>query len=274
MNYRHQYHAGNRADVIKHLILIALLSHLKKKETPFTFIDTHAGKGIYDLTSIEANKTEEYYEGIFSIKKSINKNPLLETYLEMVFNHNQNLPELQFYPGSPLIAHDLLRPQDKMIVNELHPEEYQALRKLLGTKNQVAIHQRDAYEFLPAVIPPQTKRGLVLIDPPFEKPEEINQLENVLKKSWAKWSQGIYLIWLPIKDKNWQAFYDQLKTDISSKILVNEFEWLNPNVLQQKLSGSSLLIINPPWLIEEQIKDIAAILMSNWRGLSFRMEFI
>lgn len=172
--------------------------------------------------------------------------------------------ELQIYPGSPFIAEKLLRQQDQIILNELHPEEYGALKKSFSHYANVSIHQRNAYEFLPAVIPPATKRGLVLIDPPYEKTDEAESILKLLDKSLQKWPQGIYLIWLPIKDTDWESFYQHLKKYNIERILITECEWENLTVDREKLKGSSLVIINAPWKIEQSITEVSQWLMKNW----------
>jgi 23S rRNA (adenine2030-N6)-methyltransferase len=204
MNYSHRYHAGSFADVVKHVILAKLLEHFLKKEAPFCYIDTHAGAGIYDLQSVEANKTVEYESGIarlFAEEKKLSDN--LQPYIEIIKNfQSEKSQRLTRYPGSPWIAEHFLRPQDAMILNEKHPDTATALKASFRYHEQVSIHERDAYELLPAILPlKEIKRALILIDPPFEKKTEMKDIITALEKSLPRFPQAMYLIWVPITDK-------------------------------------------------------------------------
>ena len=190
MNYKHSYHAGNFADVVKHVCLTALIKALSQKDTPFCCIDTHAGAGLYDLTSKEMSKTKEYVNGIEKVIQQNNPPPIVKAYLDCVHQINNRYSgdkygSMQYYPGSPLIARQLIRPHDRIIACELQPDEYQALKNTLGGDKQVAIHHSDGFLGLKAFLPPQERRGLILIDPPYENPDEFDphcpQLTGSLK---------------------------------------------------------------------------------------------
>ncbi|MFI4954316.1 MAG: 23S rRNA (adenine(2030)-N(6))-methyltransferase RlmJ, partial [Gammaproteobacteria bacterium] len=210
MNYQHAYHAGGTADVFKHIVLIQLLTSLHKKPTAFTYFETHAGNALYDLQETPAQKTLEHQTGIGALWDNKNiKHPAIASYLEIVKSVNlaqtassgtsNSTETLNFYPGSSLFACHCLRAQDNAIICELHPDVYQNLRAYFKHDNQVHVHQRNGYEALPALLPPKSQRGLVLIDPPYEITDEFQQLQQVLEKVQARWVMGIYAIWFPIK---------------------------------------------------------------------------
>ena len=251
MNYLHDYHAGSAADVFKHLVLLALIDPLKKKDTAFCYIDTHAGGGIYDLAGESAQKTGEYLDGIAKlIDKSI-KNNLLNHYLTLVRNYNVGINnELRFYPGSPSIVRTELRPQDRMVIMDYNLAVYDQLKTIFGKDKQAQVHHYDGYLGLKAFLPPKEKRGLVLIDPPFEDIYEFKLLSQHIATALQRWSTGIYAIWYPIKNRQQiTAFHKDLVKLNIPKILITEFcPW--PDDVPARLNGSGIIIINPPWQIE------------------------
>lgn len=261
MNYRHIYHAGNFADVVKHLTLIALLSCLKKKTAAFCCLDTHAGAGYYHLFSAMAEKTQEYKTGISKVIAAKNPPPLVKEYLHCLEEINQHFgstdmdlssKHLAYYPGSPLIARQLLRPQDRLIACELHREEHQALRSHFHGDKQAAIHHVDGWQALKAFLPPKEKRGLVFIDPPYENPDEWTYLAQHLLSALKQWETGIYAIWYPIKTRQLSdQLYQKLKQMLKQPIFSIEFMIFPETALY--LSGCGLAIINPPWQFEEQL---------------------
>lgn len=265
MNYRHIYHAGNCADVVKHSLMILLLETLQKKEKGFTYIDTHAGKGEYDLSSVESNKTEEYKQGVFQVKGH-SQHPVLLKYSSIIdqFNGGANM---LWYPGSPCMAEAMLRPQDQMLLNELHSNESQELKALFARDKRVAVHHRDAYEFLPAVLPPNLRRGLVLIDPPFEKKDELLQIQHVLDRAFEKWPQGIYMIWLPLKEASLQNFYEHLRQYPCERKFSLEITWEAPIEKTNALQGSAFVILNLPWQLEEEIASLMKELTQLWQSI-------
>lgn len=265
MNYQHIYHAGNCADVLKHSILILLLESLQKKDKGFSYIDTHAGKGVYDLRSAAANKTQEYKQGIAQVKGR-SKNPGLVKYSSIIDQLNKN-NDLRWYPGSPWIAQAMQRPQDQLILNELHPSEYEELQGLFSREKNVSVHHRDAYEFLPAILPPDLRRGLILIDPPFEKKDELQQIQNVLDKCFEKWPQGIYMIWLPLKEGSLRNFYQHLNRYPCERKFYLEFTWEAPIEKANALQGSAIVILNLPWQLEEEITALMQELTKLWQEI-------
>lgn len=261
MNYRHLYHAGSFADAFKHIVLVSLLQALQQKATPFCFIDTHAGIGCYDLKAKEARKAHEYTTGIERIVNQSKKAPPeVQAYLAAVQSINsdvcvgvdQNVP--RFYPGSPLIARHLLRTQDKMILSELHPQDVQTLKNEFRGDKQVAVHEMDGYLALKAFLPPKEKRGLVLIDPPYEQNDEITRIYKNLKIALERWPTGMYAIWYPIKEKRLaQNLQHKLALLGIDKVLIAELS-IYPEDVPIALNGSGMVIINPPWQLDVRLK--------------------
>lgn len=255
MNYRHHYHAGNFADVMKHVLLIELLQRLGQKDKPFRYLDSHSGAGLYDLSRAPAQKTGEYLDGIHRLMQLSSTErraapPSVQTYLQQV----QQLRDARgqgWYPGSPWLALQNLRPQDGATLVEFQPDVFAELRQNLRTLPQARsaqLHQRDAYEGLPALLPPAEKRGLVLIDPPYEtERKDFPQLVELLQKLHQRWSSGVYALWYPIKDR---ALIDRFekkmqKTGIRRQLVCELCPW--PDDVPTGLNGCGLLVINPPF---------------------------
>jgi 23S rRNA (adenine2030-N6)-methyltransferase len=260
VNYRHAYHAGNFADVLKHAALVQLILRLRAKETPFCVIDIHAGRGIYDLASPEAAKTGEHLGGVARLRHS----SMAADYLDIVAGLNggpTNPPRL--YPGSPRIARALLRPQDCLILAELHPEEHAALRRVFARDRQVSVHQADAYQTLKAVLPPKERRGLVLIDPPFEAPDEFAQAAQALAAAWRRWPTGIFALWYPIKQRPavWQ-FHDAVAASGVRRVLLAEF-LIRPEDDWNRLNGCGMLFVNPPWQLDDWLRELLPTLAAD-----------
>jgi 23S rRNA (adenine2030-N6)-methyltransferase len=256
MNYRHLYHAGNFADVCKHVILVNLINSFKYKDTPFCYFDTHAGRGRYHLLAVAAQQTQEYQGGINRLLNVGEILPGIASYLNLVIACNQGKSaDIINYPGSPWIASALLRPQDRAILIELHPEELQILQQELGHHKQVAIHHLDGYQGIKALLPPKEKRGLLFIDPPFEKLErEFDDILTGIKIAHQRWRHGMIAVWYPIKARQViNHFHQQLTTQAIRKILVAEL-CLFPDDVKLRLNGSGMVIINPPWQFDRQVQ--------------------
>ncbi len=253
MNYRHTYHAGNFADCMKHALLVWLLRALARKDKPFAVLDTHAGIGHYDLTADEARRTAESDQGILRLLES--PAPELADYLSVV-------AQCGLYPGSPAIARALLRPADRLVACELHPEDYSQLRRRYARDAQVGTHLRDGYEALTALLPPAERRGLVLIDPPYENPEEFDRVTQGLATAHARFPAGILAAWYPIKHRApVRAFHAALRETKIRDIVAAEFllrEPLDP----ARLNGCGLLIINPPYRFETEAPPILSSLLT------------
>jgi 23S rRNA (adenine2030-N6)-methyltransferase len=255
MNYKHIFHAGNFADVIKHIVLIELIRSLTLKEKGFCYLDTHAGAGQYDLLSASAQKSNDYANGIAKIYSAKNPPTLIADYLSFIRTLNNNNPQLQYYPGSPYFAKQLLRPQDQMVLCELQENEYDSLKQLFRHDKQIAVHQTDGYQGLNAFLPPKERRGLILIDPPYEQPDELMMLVTKLAHAVERFATGIYAIWFPIKTRPpIERFYQQIQNKISQDCLAIEFS-IYPEVIPTQLNGCGILLINPPWQIEQKLHE-------------------
>jgi 23S rRNA (adenine2030-N6)-methyltransferase len=256
VNYRHAYHAGNFADVIKHVALVAILLRLKKKDKPFRVIDTHGGRGLYDLSGSEAVRTGEAKEGIARIR-DLSGPQTLQTYLDLT-----RILGAGRYPGSPLIAARLLRPDDRLIAIEKHPEEFAELKKTLAIFATTRVVEADGYERLTALLPPPERRGLVLIDPPYESDDEFERGANALIEAQRKFATGIYMLWFPIKSAAAaNAFAGEVANTGVSKLLRIDIDLgTQPKGDKERLSAAGLLIVNPPFGFAEEMRQIARIL--------------
>src|SRR6266478_6633121 len=203
MNYRHAFHAGNFADVIKHIVLVRILIYLRDKQAPFRVIDSHAGAGLYDLTSDEARRGGEWLTGIARVMQARFSEatlPLVKPYLDIVRAFNPDR-DLKAYPGSPLIARALLRPQDRLTACEVEPNARKRLIDALRRDTQARVVDLDGWTALPAFVPPKERRGLVLIDPSFEQRDEFERLADGFTEAYEKWPTGSYLLWYPVKSR-------------------------------------------------------------------------
>lgn len=255
VNYRHAYHAGNFADVLKHAVLSLLLGHLRSKPTPFCVVDCHAGTGCYDLAGVEAGKTGEFQDGIGRLLASDPLPAGLDDYLAVLKRLNGDGPALRFYPGSPLIAREMLRPNDRLLLSELHPDDATLLRRLFAGDRQVVVHREDAYVALKALLPPVERRGLVLIDPPFEAADEFRRLLRGLAQAIRRWPTGIYVLWYPIKDRRpVESFLAELAL-LGRPCLIAELCRFPPD-RADRLNGCGLAILNPPWRLDQALETL------------------
>lgn len=250
MNYRHAFHAGNFADVFKHAILLALLDALTAKDKPICCFDTHAGRGRYSLDAAEAEKTGEWRDGIERLIDAPDLPPPLQRYVDAVLACNSD-DRLRVYPGSPLLTANALRPQDSVVLCELQEAEVIALRTLFRDDPRVHVHVRDGYAALNALLPPKEKRGLALIDPPFEvQADDFTDIETALSRAHARWPNGVYAVWYPIKSHRTIApFHRQLAGGPFAKVLVAEL-LVHPDNSPLRLNGCGMLIANPPWQLD------------------------
>jgi 23S rRNA (adenine2030-N6)-methyltransferase len=263
MNYRHAFHAGGFADVIKHIVLARILVYLQDKQASFRVIDTHAGAGVYDLTSDEARRGGEWLTGIARVMQarfSETTLPLLKPYLDIVRAFNP-LAELKTYPGSPLIARALLRPQDRLTACEVEPNARKRLIDALRRDTQARVVDLDGWLALPAFVPTKERRGLVLIDPPFEAKNEFERLAAGFAEAFAKWPSGSYLLWYPVKSRR---ATDTLARHVADavgaatppgKCLRLEFS-VAPQATGAALASAGLLVVNPPWTLMGELKAI------------------
>jgi 23S rRNA (adenine2030-N6)-methyltransferase len=251
MNYRHAFHAGNFADVAKHLALVSVLLHLRKKQTPFVVIDSHAGRGAYDLRGEEALRTGEAANGIGRLAGLAGGPPALATYLELT-----RAP--QPYPGSPLIAAKLLRVQDRLVAIEKHPEDAVALAAVLKPFRKARAQTADGYACLAALLPPLERRGAVLIDPPYETPGEFADVARVLTSALRRFATGIYLVWFPIKSAaEADGFCGEVLAAGPKKALRLDVSIGVPS--DERLTSAGLLVINPPFGFQEEMRAALAL---------------
>jgi 23S rRNA (adenine2030-N6)-methyltransferase len=272
MNYRHAYHAGSFADVVKHAVLCRVLVHLREKPAAFRVIDTHAGAGIYDLTSTEAAKTGEWRDGIgrlMSAQLDAEIRALLAPYLDAVAARNPP-DRLTTYPGSPALAQSFLRRQDRLIACDLEPRAMAMLARNLHRDARVKTLAIDGWTALAAYLPPKERRGVVLVDPPFEQPDDFSRLAHGLESAHRKWATGIFLLWYPIKDMaDITAFTRRLARSSIAKILRLE---LNVAAMADttKLVGTGLIVVNPPWKLHDELTRLlpalAAALSPDGKG--------
>jgi 23S rRNA (adenine2030-N6)-methyltransferase len=255
MNYRHIYHAGNFADVLKHAVLARLIAYLKQKDKPFRVIDTHAGIGIYDLSSEEAQKTGEWLDGIGRLMQAplpAAVEPLLRPYFDTVRALNPD-GGIRYYPGSPKIARLLLRPEDRLSLMELHPADYEVLAENFAGDFQTRVTHLDGWLAMNAHLPPKEKRGLVLVDPPFEIEGEYRRLVDGLAKAHRKFPGGIYCLWYPLKNgAPVDDFHQALKDLEIPKILCAELS-VRSRRETTGLSGSGLIVVNPPYTLKDEL---------------------
>ncbi|MET0743610.1 MAG: 23S rRNA (adenine(2030)-N(6))-methyltransferase RlmJ [Microvirga sp.] len=252
MNYRHAFHAGNFADVMKHALLVRMLLYLQRKETPLRVIDTHAGIGLYDLAGARSQRTGEWADGIGRLDAPFS--PEVEAVLEPyrgVIAAVRARHGADAYPGSPAILRELLRRQDRGVLVELHPEDGARLTKRYNAVANLKVLHLDGWTALQALIPPREKRGLVLIDPPYEELDELSRLGDELLAALRKWPGGVYAGWYPIKDpKPVDALFRRLRQDLARPGLRLELLVDDPRD-PDRLNGCGLVVINPPWTLRQ-----------------------
>ena len=260
MNYRHSYHAGNFADVVKHAIQWACLSYLQQKEKPFWLLDTHAGLGMYDLTGEQAQKTGEWQQGIAKVLAAAECPSAISGYFAAVRQLNTD-QTLRWYPGSPYLAALQLRARDQLTLCELHPQDAEALRANVKqdfpARGQIHVHAGDGYAALKALTPPPIKRGLVLIDPPFEQTDEFEQIERALHDGLKRWATGTYVVWYPIKDPLKIGEFHQRISDMPLVEKAYAIDFLAKGATDTtRMNGCGMLMINPLYGVLHQVAPI------------------
>ena len=273
MNYRHEFHAGNFADVLKHAVLVRTLLYLRRKDKPFRVIDTHAGAGLYDLSGPEAARANEARDGILRLLNGADLGAaaeLLAPYLDAV--RAAGAPRL--YPGSPVIARSLLRPQDRALFCELLPEAAQNLRRALGRDARVKQLEIDGYAGLKAYLPPKERRGLVLIDPPFERRDEYERLHDLIVDALRRWPGGIFIVWQPIKEP-------EIANSFCRALAARAPDWLRIELQVETpapgrpLAGAGLMVVNPPYVLKDELEVILPALahaLARGPGAGFSIE--
>ncbi|MCG3730626.1 23S rRNA (adenine(2030)-N(6))-methyltransferase RlmJ [Vibrio cincinnatiensis] len=259
LSYRHSFHAGNHADVLKHIVQSLILNALQQKDKPFVYHDTHSGVGRYDLTHEWSEKTGEYKQGIARIWQQNVTPSAIDSYLAAIKALN-NGNTLRYYPGSPRVARTHLRPQDRMVLTELHPSDYPLLEQEFQRDRQVAIYKEDGFTRLKASLPPKERRGLVLIDPPYELAKEYRDVVQAIAQSYKRWSTGIYAIWYPVVNR---CDIDDMLEGLANlgirKILQIELG-VAPDTNERGMTASGMIVINPPWKLESEMQEILPFL--------------
>jgi 23S rRNA (adenine2030-N6)-methyltransferase len=283
LNYRHAFHAGNFADLHKHVVLTRILHYLREKQAAFRVLDTHAGAGLYDLSGPEAQRSGEWRDGIARLMAASlapDAAALIAPYRDAVAALNTS-DQLVRYPGSPALARALLRPQDRLIACELEPQAAAALARNLGGDPRIKTIAIDGWTALSAYLPPKERRGLVLIDPPFEDAREFARLADSLAQAHRKWATGIYMIWYPIKGRTEpDALAKKLRRFGIAKVLRSELI-VAPLSDPSRLNGSGLIVVNPPWTLEKELAVLLPALLrmlrredqSGFKG-SFKLDWL
>ena len=251
MNYRHAFHAGNFADCMKHALLVWLQSAMIRKPAGVFFLDTHAGTGHTDLAGVEAQRTGEWHQGIARLTAP--PEPLAD-YVALV-------QQLGLYPGSPMLIRARMRPQDRLACCELHPQDHAALKRRFARDGLVSVHRRDAWEALGALLPPEQRRALVLIDPPYEAPDEFDRLVAGLRVGYARMPTAVFAAWYPIKHRAPpRELYLALRASGLRDVVAAEL-WLREPLDAARLNGCGLVVVNPPFGFEAAAGEILAALL-------------
>lgn len=254
LSYRHSFHAGNHADVVKHIVLTLILTALKQKEKGFFYLDTHSGVGRYSLLSAEAEKTGEYIEGIARLWDRTDLPEEVALYINALKKINKG--KLRFYAGSPLLAVQQLRPQDRALLTELHPNDFPLLRQEFAKVPNVVTKRENGFQQLKAALPPKEKRGLVLIDPPYELKDDYELVVKAIVEGYKRFATGVYAIWYPVVlRQHTKRIVKGLEATGIRKILQIELA-VRPDSDQRGMTASGMIVINPPWQLEGQMKKI------------------
>ncbi|AKO45823.1 23S rRNA (adenine(2030)-N(6))-methyltransferase RlmJ [[Haemophilus] ducreyi] len=255
LSYRHSFHAGNHADVVKHIVQLLILQSLKQKDKGFLYLDTHAGVGRYSLFSAESEKTGEYLAGIARLWQRIDLPEEIAFYIEELKKVNKG-EKLRYYAGSPLLAVNQLRPQDRAILTELHPHDFPLLRQEFAKKENVITKRENGFQQLKAALPPKERRGFILIDPPYELKEDYEQVVSAVQAGYNRFTTGIYAIWYPIvRRQHTKRIIRGLCDSGIRKILQIEFA-VRPDSDQRGMTASGMIVINPPWQLASQMQKI------------------
>ncbi|HET6566278.1 MAG TPA: 23S rRNA (adenine(2030)-N(6))-methyltransferase RlmJ [Xanthomonadales bacterium] len=274
LSYRHSYHAGNFADVLKHLVLVEILQYLKRKNGAFDYIDTHAGAGLYSLQSIHASKLAEYRDGIARL--NVADWPELAGYLGLIESFNPG-GELLIYPGSPAIAHRLLRPQDRASLFELHPADFAELQQLFHRDRRVRTFHEDGHKGLLRLLPPKSRRAVVLVDPSYEVKTEYAQLVQTLAQAWRRFPAGVYALWYPVIDR--QRSEEMIAAIAQSGIRdIQRYELgVAADSAERGMTACGMLVINPPWTLQAELAALLPRLAQQLRqgeGAYSRVEVV
>ncbi|MDT3585555.1 23S rRNA (adenine(2030)-N(6))-methyltransferase RlmJ [Cronobacter sakazakii] len=255
LSYRHSFHAGNHADVLKHTVQSLIIESLKEKEKPFLYLDTHAGAGRYLLSGEHAERTGEYLEGIARIWQRDDLPAELAPYISAVSHFNRS-GQLRYYPGSPLIARQLLRPQDSLQLTELHPSDFPLLRGEFQKDERARVERADGYQQLKSKLPAASRRGLILIDPPYEIKTDYQAVVQGISEGYKRFATGVYALWYPVVLRNQiKRMMNDLEATGIRRILQIELA-VRPDSDQRGMTASGMIVINPPWKLEQQMATL------------------
>ncbi len=255
LSYRHSFHAGNHADVLKHCVQSLIITALKEKDKPFLYLDTHAGAGRYLLDSPQAERTGEYLQGIARLWQQADTPDLLRPYFQAIADLNPS-GQLKYYPGSPLIARHLLRANDKLMLTELHPTDYPLLRTEFSKDPRAQVQKGDGYQQLKAKLPPPERRGLILIDPPYELKSDYHAVVEGIHQGYKRFSTGIYALWYPVVLRQQiKRLINELQDTGIRHILQIEMA-VRPDSDRRGMTASGMIVINPPWKLEQQMREL------------------
>lgn len=276
LGYQHIYHAGNFADVHKHGILAHLLSALTKRHPALFILDTHAGRGLYDLNSPEAQKKQEFLTGVAALCAEGDPSGPLADFLRILRKHN---PEDGFktYPGSAMLAQDLSRPQDRLVFAELHPGEFSVLQKNFTSSGSAELFNRSGFDCMAEMIPPSPRKGLVIIDPPYEIKSDYAEVPKALAQAWKKWPQGSFLVWYPLlpaglhEDMLLALQRSGIRDTLVSEVRIDT----PPQTEAHGMYGSGIILVNPPWpeqVLDRMTKYIAGVLPAKTSSRVFWLD--
>ncbi|MDE2174084.1 MAG: 23S rRNA (adenine(2030)-N(6))-methyltransferase RlmJ [Betaproteobacteria bacterium] len=274
--YRHAFHAGNHADVLKHLVLVQVLRHMNRKEKPYWVIDTHAGAGGYPLHEASAQKNAEYAEGIERLWNRKDAPEAVQDYLAQIRAFNTGGP-LLYYPGSPAIAHQIMRPQDKLRLFELHPTDHRVLDATFGAQPGVQVRCADGFVALKSLLPPQDRRAVVLLDPSYELKTDYAALRNTVSDALQRFAVGTYAVWYPVLQRRESHLLPQ-----QLRRIAGQADWLDvrmqvrePDASGFGLLGSGMFLINPPWTLHATLREVLPWLtgvLGQFNGAHFALE--
>ena len=257
LSYRHAFHAGNFADVLKHAILTNVLEYMTRKDKGYTYIDSHSGAGMYQLTEEYAQKTGEYKQGIAKLIDNTDVPEALVDYISLIQSFNEESEHsLNLYPGSPAIAKAFSRRQDSAHLFELHSTDIDHVNQFCERWNKSHVKQSDGYEGILSLIPPPSRRGIVLIDPPYELKEDYQKAVKTIINAYKKFTTGTYILWYPVVKRE---LVDQMKTNFTKSDVKNVLQvelCLTADTEEYGMTGTGLFIVNPPWLLNNQLEEI------------------
>ncbi|REG81487.1 23S rRNA (adenine(2030)-N(6))-methyltransferase RlmJ [Marinomonas pollencensis] len=259
LSYRHIYHAGNHADILKHIIVSEICKHLVKKEAPFFYLDTHAGIGQYPLDSAQAQKNKEFQSGIARLLEEDDLPEAIDSFLDIVREMNTD-NQLTFYPGSPKVVDYYVRQKDKLHLCELHPNDFPVLAALFPNKRKANVVKDNGFDAVKGMLPPPQKRGFILMDPPYEVKKDYQYVVQALQEGHKRFPQGTYAIWYPVLNrKQANNLLSAVETTKIRNVLLVEMT-IRDSEKERGMAGSGMIIVNPPWTLEKEANNFLPVL--------------